>query len=67
MAVRLSDKDRYDWVAKTLGFTFVYPNSWIEDGDFRTDGLHLNRRGARLGHIYCRKFYLQRQGIGRRK
>jgi hypothetical protein len=23
---------RYDWVAKTLGVSFVDPNSWIEDG-----------------------------------
>jgi len=39
-------RDRYDWVSKTLGVTFVDPNSWIEDGDFGRDGLHLNRRGA---------------------
>ena len=34
--------DRYDWVANALGLTFVDPNSWIEDGDFARDGLHLN-------------------------
>jgi hypothetical protein len=25
---------RYDWIAKTLGVTFVDPNSWLEDWDF---------------------------------
>ena len=39
-------RDRYDWVSKTLGVTFVDPNSWSEDGDVGRDGLHLNRRGA---------------------
>ena len=47
--------DIYDWVAKTLGVSFVDLNSWIEDGDFDRDGLHLNRRGAKqLGHLYSR-------------
>jgi hypothetical protein len=27
--------DRYDWIAKTLGVTFVDPNSWLEDWDFK--------------------------------
>jgi hypothetical protein len=35
--------DRYDWIAKTLGVTFVDPNSWFEDWDFARDGLHINR------------------------
>ena len=39
--------DRYDWIAKTLGVTFVDPNSWLEDWDFARDGLHINPRGAR--------------------
>jgi hypothetical protein len=34
--------ERLDWVANTLGVTFVDPNSCIEDGDFTRDGLHLN-------------------------
>ena len=38
---------RYNWVAKNLGVTILDPNSWIEDGDFGRDGLHLNRRGTR--------------------
>lgn len=47
--------DRYDWVARTLGVTFVDPNSWIEDWDFGRDGLHINRSGARkLGQLYSR-------------
>ena len=47
--------DRFDWVANALGLTFVLPNSWIEDGDFARNGLHLNVRGkGRLGHLYAR-------------
>ena len=45
--------DRLDWVARNLGAAFVDPNSWIRDGDFDRDGLHLNRKGARqLGDLY---------------
>ncbi|PNF36340.1 hypothetical protein B7P43_G00510 [Cryptotermes secundus] len=47
--------DRYDWVARSLGVTFVDPNSWIEDWDFGRDGLHINSSGARkLGQLYSR-------------
>ena len=47
--------DRYDWIAKTLGVTFVDPNSWFEDWDFAREGLHINRRGARrLSLLYSR-------------
>ncbi|PNF18175.1 hypothetical protein B7P43_G01827 [Cryptotermes secundus] len=47
--------DRFEWIARNLGTTFVDPNSWIRDGDFSRDGLHLNRGGARqLGDLYCR-------------
>jgi hypothetical protein len=47
--------DRLEWVASNLGATFVDPNSWIRDGDFGRDGLHLNRNGARqLGVLYSR-------------
>ena len=47
--------DKFDWVANALGLTFVDPNSWIEDGDFARDGLHLNGRGKRqLGQLYAR-------------
>jgi hypothetical protein len=47
--------DRFEWVARNLGATFVDPNSWIGDGDFSRDGLHLNRDGARQpGDLYCR-------------
>jgi hypothetical protein len=44
--------DRYEWIAKTLGVTFVDANSWLEDWDFARDGLHINRRGARLSQLY---------------
>ena len=38
-----------------MGLTFVDPNSWIEEGDFGRDGLHLNVRGKRhLGNLYAR-------------
>ena len=47
--------DRLEWVAGTLGATFVDPNSWIRDEDFGRDGLHLNRNGAnQLGELYSR-------------
>jgi hypothetical protein len=46
---------RFDWVANALEITFVDPNSWIEDGGFARDGLHLNGRGKRrLGQLYAR-------------
>jgi len=38
--------DRLEWVANTLGLTFVDPNSWVDDWDFSRDGLHIYRRGA---------------------
>jgi len=41
--------DRYDWIAKTLGF--VDPDSWLEDWDFARDRLHINRRGTRRPQI----------------
>jgi len=34
--------DRFDWVANALRLTFVDPYSWIKNGDFVRDGLHLN-------------------------
>ncbi len=47
--------DRYAWISRILGVTFVDPNSCLEDWDFAKDGLHVNRRGARrLGQLYCR-------------
>ena len=47
--------DRLEWVARSLGVTFVDPNSWVEDWDFKRDGLHLNRRGAQhLGQLFER-------------
>ena len=47
--------DRLEWAARTLGVMFVDPNSWVEDWDFKGDGLHLNQRGAHhLGQLYER-------------
>jgi hypothetical protein len=46
---------KYDWIAKTLGITYVDPNSLIENWDFGRDGLHINRSGARrLSQLYSR-------------
>jgi hypothetical protein len=46
---------RYDWIAKTSGITFVYPNIWIENLDFGRDELHINLSGAiRLSQLYSR-------------
>ena len=39
--------DRLEWIVEAFGITFVDPNSWLEDGDFARDGLHLNGRGKR--------------------
>jgi len=48
-------KDRPEWVANTLGVTFVDLNSRVDDWDFSRDGFHINRRGARqLGQLYVR-------------
>jgi hypothetical protein len=53
--------DRYERIAKTLGVTFVDPNSWLEDWDFARDGLRINRRGARrLSQLYSRVSGLDR-------
>jgi hypothetical protein len=47
--------NRLEWVARSLGATFVNPKSWIREVDFGRDGLHLNRNGAReLGDLYSR-------------
>jgi lysophospholipase L1-like esterase len=60
--------DRCDWVANALGLTFVDPNSWIEDGDFARDGLHLNGRGKRrLGQLYARVSGLDDGGSAKSK
>jgi hypothetical protein len=56
---------RYQWVAKTLGVTFVDPNSWVDDWDFDRYSLHINRRAARhLGQLY---FIVCAIGGGRQK
>jgi hypothetical protein len=55
--------NRYDWIAKTMGVTFVDSSSWLEDWDFARDGLHINQRGARLlSHLYFRVGGLGRTG-----
>jgi len=47
--------DILELVAGSLGATFVDPNSWIRDLDLSSDGLYLNRNGARkLGDLYPR-------------
>jgi len=55
--------DRYDWIAKTMGVTFMDPNSWLVDWDCERDGLHINRRGARwLSQVYSRVGALEGRG-----
>jgi len=44
--------DRYGWIVKTLGVTFVDPNSCLKDWNFARDVLHINRRGGR--QLCCR-------------
>jgi len=47
--------DRLEWVARSLGATFVDPNSGIRDVDFGSDELCLNRNGAReLSELYSK-------------
>jgi hypothetical protein len=56
---------RYEWVAQTLGVTFVDPNSWVDDWDLGRDGLHINLRGTRyLGKLYCTVYGI---GVGRQR
>jgi hypothetical protein len=46
---------RYEWIQKTLGVTFVDPNSWVDDWDFGRDDLHINWTGAtHLDQLYFR-------------
>jgi hypothetical protein len=46
---------RCDWIAKTLGVTFVELKSWVKNCDFGKDGLHINRSGEkRLSQLYSR-------------
>ncbi|KAK7792259.1 hypothetical protein R5R35_000066 [Gryllus longicercus] len=45
----------YEWVAQRRNVFFVDPNSWLQDGDFGRDGLHLNRSGStKLGGLFSR-------------
>jgi hypothetical protein len=47
--------DRYNWIAKTLGVTFVDPSSWVENLDFSGDELHIDQNGVRrLSELYSR-------------
>jgi hypothetical protein len=60
--------DRLDWVANAVGLTFVDPNSWIEEGDFGGEGVHLNTRGKRhLGNLYARVCGLEGGGSAENK
>jgi hypothetical protein len=47
--------DRFDWMANTLGITFVDPNSWIEERNFVRGELQLNGiERSRPGQLYAR-------------
>jgi len=59
--------NKFDWVANALGLNFSYLNSWIQEGDFARDGLHLNGRGKRrLGQLYARVSGLDVGGLAER-
>jgi len=56
---------RYEWIAKTIGVTFVDPNSWVDDWDFGRDGLRIKQIGAKhLGLLSSRVYGF---GGGRQK
>ena len=56
---------RYEWVVNALEVAFVDLNSSVDDWDFGSDGLQINRRGARhLVQLYSRVFGI---GSGRQK
>ncbi len=45
----------FEWVAQRRNVFFVDPNSWLQNGDFGRDGLHLNRSGSsKLGGLFSR-------------
>jgi hypothetical protein len=47
--------DRKEWVASSLGVSFVDPKSWVDDRGFGGDGLHLNKRGTQqMGRLFGR-------------
>jgi len=63
MAAHRSFTRQNDWIAKTVGVTFMDPKSWLEEWDFARDGLHINRRGARrLSQLYSRAGALDGRG-----
>ena len=49
--------DRLEWVAKTLGVSFVDRNSWVDDWDFSSDGLHITEE-ARDIWVSCTLEYV---------
>ena len=47
--------DRLEWVANSLGVTFVDPNCWVDDWGFSGEGLHFNKRGVwHLEQLFAR-------------
>ncbi|KAJ4427121.1 hypothetical protein ANN_24737 [Periplaneta americana] len=45
----------FEWVEEQLGTRYVDSNSWLDDRDFRRDGVHLNQRGtAAMGALFAR-------------
>jgi len=45
--------DALEWLAGSLGATFIDTNSWVRDLDFGRDGLHVNRNGGREHGDLC--------------
>jgi hypothetical protein len=55
MAADRNVKQQIRLDSEHFGFTFVDPNSWVENWDLGRDGLHVNRSGAkRLSQLYSR-------------
>ena len=56
---------RSEWAVNALEVAFVDLNIWVDDWDFASDGLQINRIGARhLVQLYSRVFGI---GSGRQK
>ena len=53
--------NRYDWTAKTLGVTFVDPNSWLEDWDFARDGTYKPLRSHTTKPAILQSWWTRRQ------
>lgn len=56
--------NRLEWVASSLGATFIVPNSWIRDADFGKDGLHLQIWSGSTGRTLLQNQWVRRPKPG---